>query len=170
MPLTTPLAMYPKRMAPMLIFDHLGLVVADLDEGRAHLAATLGITRWTAPIEDAGIGVCIQFGLGPDGPAIELIAPFGDRSPVAHAVRTGQRTLNHLAYRTPEIGQAGDHLQAQGCVATAEPHPAVAYQGRKVQFFLSPLRFMIELIEGPGHVHTYTQNGHSSQPYPSEIR
>lgn len=74
----------------MLLFDHIGLVVADLAEGREHLTRTLGIVRWTKAFDDPGIGVRVQFGTGESGPAIELIAPLGDRSPVAQALRTGR--------------------------------------------------------------------------------
>lgn len=144
-------------MPPALTFDHVGIVVASLAEGRAQIAATLGITRWTPPTEDPSIGVSVQFGLPPTGPAIELIAPLGDRSPIAQALRTGNRILNHLAYLTPDIAASAAHLAEQGCVPTGPPHPAAAYASRPIQFFVSPLRFMIELIEAPGHQHPYTE-------------
>lgn len=144
-------------MPPSLIFDHLGLVVASLAEGRAHLAATLGISHWTPPVDDHGIGVSVQFGLGGPGPAIELIAPLGQCSPVAQALRTGHRILNHIAYLTPDIEASAAHLVLQGCVPTGPAQPAAAYGGRCVQFFVSPLRFMLELVEAPGHQHPYTE-------------
>jgi methylmalonyl-CoA/ethylmalonyl-CoA epimerase len=46
-------------------------------------------------------------------------------------------------------------LRAQGCCPAGAPQPAVAYGGRRVQFFVSPLRFVIELIEKPDHMHTF---------------
>jgi methylmalonyl-CoA/ethylmalonyl-CoA epimerase len=142
---------------PTLLFDHIGLVVADLAQGREHLTRTLGISQWTEPFEDTGIGVCVQFGTTENGPAIELIAPLGEQSPVAKALRTGQRTLNHLAYLTSDLVCSAAHLVEEGLVATGQAQEAVAYGGRKVQFFVSPLRFMVELIEAPGHTHAYTE-------------
>ncbi|MDP9039388.1 MAG: VOC family protein [Acidobacteriota bacterium] len=138
-----------------LHFDHIGLVVADLEEGRRHLTHTLGIARWTPPYDDQGIGVSVQFGVqvdagqGEANPAIELIAPLGQRSPIANALRKGTRILNHLAYTTEDLESSAAHLAAESCVATGAAHPAVAYGGQRVQFFISPLRFMIELIEIP---------------------
>lgn len=146
---------YSGRMPPALIFDHVGLVVASLEEGRAHLAATLGMSRWASAVDDFGIGVSVQFGVGDTGPAIELIAPLGEGSPVAEALRRGQRLLNHIAYLTPDLQLSAAHFMDQGCVPTGQPQAAVAYGGRPVQFFVSPLRFIVELIEAPGHQHAY---------------
>lgn len=142
---------------PVLLFDHIGLVVANLGEGREHLTRTLGIGRWTKVFEDPGIGVRVQFGTGENGPAIELIAPLGEQSPVAQALRSGARTLNHLAYLTDNIGASAAQLMEEGLVATGPAQPAVAYGGRAVQFFVSPLRFMVELIEAPAHTHEYDE-------------
>lgn len=140
---------------PALQFDHLGLVVADLRVGREHLTKTLGINRWSEEFDDHGIGVRVQFGVGQSGPAIELIAPLGNKSPVTHALRTGQRILNHIAYLTEDIAGSAAAVCQEGCVATGPAHPAVAYGGRAVQFFVSPLRFMVELIEAPRHEYLY---------------
>ena len=147
--------------SPLLHFDHVGIVVSDLEEGRAHLQATLGITRWTEAFDDHGIGVRVQFGIAENGPALELIAPLGENSPVALALRTGHRTLNHLAYLTEDIVASAALLAEQGCAAAGPAKPAVAYGGRAVQFFVSPLRFMVELIEAPGFVHEFSAGAES---------
>ena len=71
-------------------FDHLGIVVADIAEGRDILNAMFDIQRWTEVYEDPGIGVYVQFGIGSDGPCYELIAPFGEGSPISVALKTGK--------------------------------------------------------------------------------
>jgi hypothetical protein len=48
-----------------------------------------------------------------------------------------------------------EQLRAQGCVAAGEARPAVAYGGQRVQFWISPLKFMIELVEAPEHRHAF---------------
>jgi methylmalonyl-CoA/ethylmalonyl-CoA epimerase len=147
-------------MTAPLQFDHLGLIVSDLALGRDFLANSLGINRWTAVTDDPGLRVSVQFGNSPHpGPTYELITPFGEdtaASPIANALRQGKHILNHVAYLTPHLAQSGEHLRAQGCFPAAAPQPALAYDGRLVQFWISPLRFIIELIEKPGHLHAFT--------------
>ena len=142
--------------AGALFFDHLGLIVPEIVTGREFLASTLGITHWTPVTDDEGLQVSVQFGSSAaDGLVYELVAPFGERSPIANALRTGKHILNHVAYRTANMEQAGKLLRTQGCYPAGEPQPAVAYEGRRVQFFVTPLRFIIELIEKPEHVHAF---------------
>lgn len=148
--------------ADALTFDHLGLVVPDIATGRAFLQRALGISHWTPLIEDPALGVSVLFGSAhangnPCGPAYELIAPLGERSPIASALRGGKNILNHIAYLTPDIAASASHLRAQGCYPAGDSQPAVAYGGRHVQFFVSPLRFIIELIESPGHRHNFEE-------------
>ena len=85
----------------------------------------------------------------------ELVAPYGEASPIANALRTGKHILNHLAYLTPDLDRTAEHLRAEGCYPAGEPQPAIAYDGARVQFWMSPLRFVLELIEKPGHAHAF---------------
>ena len=142
---------------PSLELDHLGLIVPELEAGRAFLQA-LGVSRWTRVIEDPVLRVCVQFGSASGGGLnYELIAPLGEVSPIANALRTGKHILNHLAYLTNDLQTAADRLREAGCYPAGEPKPAVAYGGSLVQFWMSPLRFVIELIEKPGHRHMFAE-------------
>ncbi len=166
MPLAAPEIMAPEMTAgsgkrdawasvPELAFDHLGLIVPDLEQGRAFLQTALGISRWSAVVDDDCLGVTVQFGAAPTGagPVYELVAPCGSGSPIAGQLGRGKGVLNHLAYRTHDLEKAAAHLRATGCFPTAEPQPARAYGGALVQFWVSPLRFLIELIAKPDHQH-----------------
>ena len=130
-------------------FDHIGLVVESIDTGRAFLTETLGIDRWTPVTDDPGLGVSVQFGRDGDGPVIELIAPLGPASPIAGALRGNKNILNHLAYSVADLAAEGERLRSQGCHPAGEPKPALAYGGALVQFWVTPLRFLVELIELP---------------------
>ena len=138
-----------------LIFDHLGIIVADLAQGQKFLEGALGISRWSEVIDDHGLGVSVQFGASVVGvgPVYELVAPLGSASPIAGQLGRGKGVLNHLAYRTSDLQASTAHLRATGCFATAEPQPARAYGGALVQFWVSPLRFLIELIAKTEHEH-----------------
>jgi len=142
-----------------LRFDHIGVVVEELARGREFLSETLGIERWTEAIADEALGVWVQFGVGGDGPCFELVAPLGEKSPIAGALRAGKNILNHVAYLTNDLAAEGERLRAQGCLPTGAAQAAVAYGGRRVQFWISPLRFMIELVEAPEHRHVFGAAG-----------
>lgn len=130
-----------------MIFDHIGLFVRDLDAGRACLSALLPVTGWTMPVDDPAIHVRIQFGTDASGVRYELVAPFGDPSPVTESLGAGVNILNHVAYRVTGIDDEITRLRRQRCIPTGAPRPAVAFAGRRVVFLLTPLRFIIELIE-----------------------
>ena len=139
-----------------LALDHLGLIVPDLATGRTFLETALGITQWTPVTNDPTLGVSVQFGATPGHQlTYELIAPFGESSPISNALRSGKHILNHLAYLTPDLEASGERLRSAGCHPTGIPLPALAYEGRRIQFWMSPLRFVIELIEKPGHRHSF---------------
>ncbi|MDE1176990.1 MAG: VOC family protein [Edaphobacter sp.] len=138
-----------------MTFDHIGLVVGDMAEGRQALTALFGIDRWTQVFEDPGIGVYVQFGRTEEGPCYELIAPLGEASPVQTALKRGINILNHVAYLTADLDAEAKRLEALGSLMAGPAKPAVAYGGARVQFWITPQRFMVELIEAPGHQHSY---------------
>ena len=135
--------------------DHLGLVVSQLAKGRKHLGAGLGISAWTSEVTDEINGVRLQFGKDPAGVCYELLEPLGEASPVYAALRTGKGILNHVAYRVPELEPCQTHLQSVGWARTSDPKPAIAYGGRRIQFFVSPVKLVIELIEAWDHEHIF---------------
>jgi len=137
-------------------FDHLGLVVKRLEKGRERMSALLAISQWTDPIEDDVNRVRLQFGRDPSGVVYELLEPLGEDSPVYGALQSGKAILNHVAYAVEDLAAGAAHLVAAGAFEVAEPKPAIAYGGRPIQFFVTPLRFVIELIEGADHAHAFS--------------
>lgn len=136
-------------------FDHVGIVVSSMAAGRDHLSALLGMTRWSKEFADPGIGVYVQFGLDPSGICYEIVAPMREDSPVTRALNARDRILNHVAYLVADLEAEAARVRKIRCMPAAPPMPAVAYGGRRVQFFVSPLYFIIELIEAADHTHRY---------------
>ena len=120
------------------------------------MSALIAITDWTDPIEDVVNGVKLQFGRDPAGVVYELLEPLGEDSPVFNALQTGKAILNHVAYRVPDLSAGAAQLAAGGAARVSDPKPAIAYGGRPIQFFATPLRFVIELIEEPDHAHIFS--------------
>ena len=140
-------------------FDHIGIVVESLTIGREHLGSLFAITSWTQEFTDPVNLVHVQFGIDESGVCYESIAPFGPKSPILETLRTGNRILNHVAYLVPDLAAASARLVASRCVPVGEPKPAVAYGGSKIQFFVSKIRIIIELIEAFEHTHLYGAEG-----------
>jgi methylmalonyl-CoA/ethylmalonyl-CoA epimerase len=136
-------------------FDHIGVVVRTLDKGRLCLSQTLGIVHWTVPLVDTVNGVHLMFGRDPCGVVYELLAPLDPSSPVQAALQARKNLLNHTAYLVPDLAQAAQRMRAAGCAPTAEPKAAIAYGNRPIQFFVTPLNTIIELIEAPEHRHLF---------------
>jgi methylmalonyl-CoA/ethylmalonyl-CoA epimerase len=140
-----------------LVFDHIGIIVGEIDAGSATLDGMLGKLAWTSPVHDAGLGVSVRFARDQSGLVYELIAPFGERSPIARTLKSKANLLNHIAYRTHSIERGAAHLRMQRALPVSRPAPACAFGGANVQFFMTPLGFIIELIEIEAAIHLFDQ-------------
>ena len=147
--------MIPGHTFPEMRFDHIGVVVATLEDGRNHLGGLFGIVEWTVEFSDPIIQVRVQFGRDSSGLCYETVAPFGENSPILRTLRKADRILNHVAYLVPHLASAAERLHERRCMQTSEAMPAVAYGGASVQFFMTPLGFLLELIEAPAHRRAY---------------
>lgn len=136
-------------------FDHIGVAAKTLSFGRSVSGPLLRIAAWSQEYEDPANGIYCQFGLDESGICYEIVAPFGDSSPIAEAVRTRNRVLNHVAYLVADMDCESARMRSCGCVTITPATPAVAYGGARIQFFLTKLRFIIELIESPDHRHQF---------------
>jgi methylmalonyl-CoA/ethylmalonyl-CoA epimerase len=132
---------------PIMTFDHIGVVVDNLDSGAEKLSAFLAPLRWSKSFDDPIIGVSVRFAQDLSGIVYELIAPFGDQSPVSRTLKSKVNLLNQIAYRTSDLASAVALMRRAGAVPVGAAKPAVAFNGARVQFLLSPLGFLIELIE-----------------------
>lgn len=130
----------------MLTFDHIGVVVADLDVGGRQIESTLPIAAVSPRYDDPGLGVSVKFFRDGSGLVYELIAPLGEGSPVANTLGQAHR-LNQVAYRCDSLEAAAIALRKAKAVPLSAPAPAVAFENARVQFFWSPLGHVIELIE-----------------------
>jgi methylmalonyl-CoA/ethylmalonyl-CoA epimerase len=138
-----------------LVFDHIGIVTANVGKACAQFGAMVGATGATARFDDEVLGVTVQFIRDGSGITYEMIAPLGDASPVAKSLAAKTNLLNQVAYLTPAIAEAGALLRKAGNFPLDKPKPAIAFGGALVQFFFCPLGFVIELIEAPGHRHDF---------------
>lgn len=136
-------------------FDHIGVVVRSLELGRTHLREALGINDWTTEFLDDNIGVAVQFGRDSSLITYELVTPLRDTSPVSRALKAGVNVINHVAYLVSDLNTEARRLKDLGFIATGAAVEAVAYGNARIQFFVSDLFMLIELIEAPSHRHVF---------------
>ncbi|MDR3439929.1 VOC family protein [Telmatospirillum sp.] len=129
-------------------FDHIGIFVDDIERGQNTIGSFLPIVRHTEIFEDHLLRVKVQFLYDASGVCYELVAPFGEKNPVDVVLKTRKNVLNHVAYRAHDFDGTSTRLTEQGALPLGTARPAVAFGGRRVIFFFTPLNFIIELIEG----------------------
>ncbi len=104
--------------------DHIGLVVADLEQSIETYRTMYDVTEWERidlPERHAAIGVA-RFG----DVLIELIAPTSDEASFARFLREKGPGMHHIAYRVDDIHAALATLQARGVpLIDREPRPGI---------------------------------------------
>ncbi len=132
-------------------FDHLGVFVKTLEQGRAVLESIVPIATASDPCHDPLLKVSVQFLRDTSGIRYEIVAPNGPGNPVDAVLSEQRGILNHVAYSVPDFDAQVARLREARCMPLGEPRPAVAFGGARVIFFLTPLRLIVELIESaPG--------------------
>jgi methylmalonyl-CoA/ethylmalonyl-CoA epimerase len=102
---------------------------------------------WGKVIEDIGIGVKVLFGQDATGVRYELVAPIDDQSIISNYLNTKDNMLHHLAYTVDKFDEKYFELRNLRLMPLSAPMPATAFGGRKVAFFLTPLKTILEIIE-----------------------
>lgn len=144
-----------QRPAPSLVFDHVGIVAADADKGCLDLARSLGATEATRRFDDPGLTVSVRFLRDPSGMVYEIIAPLGENSVVSETLKKQANLLNQLAYKTKNFLEDVKILRQQGFFPLGDAKPALAFSGAQVLFLLSPMGYIVELIEETNTAHQF---------------
>ncbi len=97
---------------------------------------------------DDRLGMRGQFMVAADAgaPRLELVVPYGDRSPVTSWLERGIK-LYHLAFLATDLSAELDRMRKHRAKLMLPPTPAVAFGGRHVAFVMLPNLLLIEMIE-----------------------
>jgi methylmalonyl-CoA/ethylmalonyl-CoA epimerase len=127
---------------------HLGVAVPDLQRGIDVYRDLFGYMLLSGPFDDPIQKVSVCFlGLGEPGEvAVELVTPNVEASPV-NRVLTKDNTAYHICYEVEDVERALHEVRKKGCVIVSEPVPAVAFQGRRIAWFYTPTRQLVEVLE-----------------------
>jgi methylmalonyl-CoA/ethylmalonyl-CoA epimerase len=108
----------------LTMVDHLGFVVADVEQAIAFYRQSFGLEEWeriSLPERHADIGVAR---LGDT--LLELIAPTSDEAAFARFLKEKGPGIHHIAYRVDDIAAAMAELKARGVpLIDREPRPGI---------------------------------------------
>lgn len=129
-------------------FKHLGVAVPSINSVLSIYLDLLGYSVTSGPFDDPlhKVSVCFLETAAGDGSRIELVAPLGERSPVHQMLAKGITTY-HLCYEVENLEQALQNVKEKNCIILSQPLPAVAFQGRRIAWFYTPNRQLVELLE-----------------------
>jgi methylmalonyl-CoA/ethylmalonyl-CoA epimerase len=126
---------------------HIGIIVNDLNTGAKFIKEICQVTKISRTISDKNIGVKIKFLSSKDKLLFELISPYGKNSPIKNLLNKKKSIINHLAYKVKNLELGMENLKKKKCLQITNPIAAKAFNGKKVVFFMTPLHYIIELIE-----------------------
>ena len=131
-----------------LRFHHVGFVVTSIADCVEKFAVSLQAS-WDGRIyNDPLQRVKVTFlKARPEDPQIELVEPAGDDSPVLRFLREKGGGLHHICYEVDVLEREIADMKARGALIVRRPKPAVAFQGRRVAWMLTPERLLVELLE-----------------------
>jgi len=132
-------------------FSHIGVAVANLERAVEEYRLIFGYQILSGPFDDPIQKVSVCFlGTGTAGDVtIELVAPASQDSPV-NRVLAKSITAYHACYEVDDLDEALVNVRTQGCLVISKPTPAVAFTGRRIAWFYTPTRQLIELVERAG--------------------
>lgn len=126
---------------------HVGIAVADMDIAIREYASLLRYTVAGGPFTDPLQKVSVCFLRHPaDGTTLELVAPFGEKSPIDNILKRRAGTY-HLCYEVPDLGSALAHFTSMNAYVVSEPQPAVAFAMRPIAWVLTATGLLVELLQ-----------------------
>ena len=128
-------------------FDHIGIFVESLSFGRKKMQEIFEIDSCSKEFNDELMSVSVQFMYDTSGVCYEIVAPYGDNSPVKNVLTTKKNILNHVAYKVKNFDEIISKYIEMRCMPLGRISNAVAFNDARVIFFLTPLGMIIEFIE-----------------------
>jgi methylmalonyl-CoA/ethylmalonyl-CoA epimerase len=131
---------------PML--HHIGYVVPSIAAAGARFAKSLGAVWDERIIHDPLQKVFVSFLIQGNelAPQIELVEPAGEDSPVLEFLKRGGG-LHHLCYEVGDLDLHIQQMRAGRSMLARAPLTAVAFDGRRIGWMLTPDRLLVEYLE-----------------------
>ncbi len=129
-------------------FHHVGFVVTLIAPVIESFCRALGGKSWSETWHDPlqKVRVAFIFPQKESDPSFELVEPAGPGSPVQDFLELGGG-LHHVCYEVDDLDRAVRDARTQGLVLVRRAQPAVAFAGRRIAWFISREKLLIELLE-----------------------
>jgi methylmalonyl-CoA/ethylmalonyl-CoA epimerase len=132
---------------------HVGFVVADIASAMPGFLRSLGATWDSQIFADPNQKVKVAFLTTRAGDAqVELVEPDGADSPVLRFLNEKGGGLHHACYEVGDLEQELNDFRSRGSLIVKRPKPAVAFQGRRIAWVLTPEKLLVELLEARKNV------------------
>jgi len=122
-------------------FHHLGIATENIEfevqRLRKLFPGLKNFKRCFDPLQD--VELCL---LEVGGVKIELVS--GEK--VKNYLRRGNKVY-HICFEVDSLEEKIKDLTNRGCILISPPKPAVLFDDRKVCFLITPMMFLIELLE-----------------------
>ncbi|MDW8049040.1 MAG: VOC family protein [Nitrososphaerota archaeon] len=82
------------------------------------------------------------------GPAIELVCPLGEDSPISNLLKRGFN-LYHLCFVVGNLELSLEKAQKSGAKKVFGPSQAKLYDGKRIAFVYTKDRYLVEFLEDP---------------------
>ena len=130
-------------------FHHVGFVVVAITPVIESFCRALGGKDWSETWHDPVQNVRVAFIYPQEqgGTSFELVEPAGPGSPVQDFLTNGGG-LHHVCYEVDDLNQTVRDARGCGLVMIRRPQPAVAFGGRRIAWFVSREKLLIEFLEG----------------------
>ena len=125
---------------------HIGIFVQNTRIGLNFFKKIIKIKKKSKIISDKNLGVKVQFFYDEKNNCFELVSPYLKKNPVKKLLKEKKNIINHFAYKTKNFEKSITYFRKINCAPLTKPQFSLAFK-KKIIFFLTPLNFIIELIE-----------------------
>jgi len=128
-----------------LSFNHIGLFVKNIKKSEKYIAPFLKLNKKKI-IFDKKLKIKVKLYFDNKKICYELVEPYGRNNPVSGFLKRGSNILNHIAYSTKNFRLAITFLKKKNFMQISKINYSKFFKG-KIVFFLSPLNYIVEIIE-----------------------
>ena len=128
-----------------LSFNHIGLFVKNIKKSEKYITPFLKLNKKKI-IFDKKLKIKVKLYFDNKKICYELVEPYGRNNPVSGFLKRGSNILNHIAYSTKNFRLAITFLKKKNFMQISKINYSKVFKG-KIVFFLSPLNYIVEIIE-----------------------